>query len=132
MNCNRGLIEEVEVTITILVDNTVMELIPDNKFVDRLSKPSHSYLCEHGFSALIEVEGKKILLDTGSTGIAVVHNLNLLGLKPEDIDIIVVSHGHIDHTGGLSNFSAKIIAHPDAFLKRYLETPTGFNYDLTS
>ena len=132
MKRERGLLEAVEGTVTILVDNTVMELIPDSKFVDRLSKPNHSYICEHGFSALIEVEGKKILVDTGSTGVAVMHNLKLLGVKPEDIDIIVVSHGHIDHTGGLSHFPAKVIAHPDAFLKRYLETPAGFNYDLTS
>jgi len=132
MKSDTRLLEVVEATVTILVDNTVMELIPNSKFVDRLSKPSHSYLSEHGFSALIEVEGKKILLDTGSTGIAVTHNLKLLGIKPEDIDMVVVSHGHNDHTGGLSNFPGKIIAHPDAFLKRYLETPTGFSYDLTS
>ena len=132
MKRDRGHVEVVAAAVTILVDNTVMELIPDSKFVGRLSKPSHSYLCEHGFSVLIEVEGKKILVDTGGTGVAVMHNLKLLGITPEDIDIIVVSHGHIDHTGGLSHFPAKIIAHPDAFLKRYLETPSGFRYDLTS
>ncbi len=132
MKYDRGVFEVVEATVTILVDNTVMELIPDNKFVDRLSKPSNSYICEHGFSVLIETEGKKILIDTGSTGVAVTHNLNRLGMKPEDIDIVVISHGHNDHTGGLTNFSARIIAHPDAFQKRYLETPAGVTYDLTS
>jgi len=131
MKYDIGPLEAVEATVTILVDNTVMELIPGSKFVDRLSKPSNSYICEHGFSVLIEAEDKKILIDTGSTGIAVLHNLKLLGIKPEDIDIVVVSHGHNDHTGGLTHFSARIIAHPDAFLKRYLETPTGINYDLT-
>lgn len=78
-----------------------------------------------------EAEGKKILVDTGATGIAVTHNLKLLGIQPEDIDVIFLSHGHNDHTGGLSNFSARIIAHPDAFFKRFLVTPKEEQFDLT-
>ncbi len=123
--------EPVKVRITILVDNTIMELIPDSQFVTRLSKPRSSFICEHGFSALIETNNRKILVDTGSTGIAVTHNLRLLGIRPEEIDIIVLSHGHYDHTGGLNNFITKIIAHPDAFLERYLITPSGMKIDLT-
>lgn len=123
--------DPISARITILVDNTIMELIPDSRFVTRLSKPKNSFICEHGFSALIEVEGKKILLDTGATGIAVTHNLNLLGIKPEDIDTIVLSHGHNDHTGGLSSFPARIIAHPDAFSRRYMVTSAGLKFDLT-
>lgn len=123
--------EPVSVRITILVDNTIMELIPSTQFVTRLSRPGGSFVCEHGFSALIETEDKKILVDTGATGIAVVHNLKLLGIGPEDIDIIVLSHGHNDHSGGLSRFSSRIIAHPDSFFKRYLVTPKGDNFDLT-
>ncbi|GAB4406643.1 MAG: MBL fold metallo-hydrolase [Thermodesulfovibrionales bacterium] len=123
--------EPISVRITILVDNTIMELIPDSRFVTRLSMPRNSFICEHGFSALIEAEDKKILVDTGATGIAVSHNLQLLGLRPADIDVIVLSHGHNDHTGGLSSFPARIIAHPDAFFKRYLVTPNGKNFDLT-
>lgn len=123
--------EPVSARITILVDNTIMELIPGDQLVTRLSKPGSSYICEHGFSALVEAEGKKILIDTGATGVAVIYNLKLLGIRPEDIDVIVLSHGHNDHTGGLTNFPSRIIAHPDAFYKRYLVTPSGAKFDLT-
>ena len=123
--------EPVSASITILVDNTIMELIPGSKFIARLSGPRNSFLAEHGFSALIEAGNKKILLDTGATGVAVVHNLKLLGLKPEDIDMVVLSHGHNDHSGGLKLFPGKIIAHPDAFAERYLVTPAGASFDLT-
>lgn len=123
--------EPISARITILVDNTIMELIPNGQFFTRLSRPNNSFICEHGFSALIETDDKKILVDAGATGIAVIHNLRLLGIEPEDIDIIVLSHGHNDHTGGLSNFRARIIAHPDAFYKRYLIAPKGMKFDLS-
>lgn len=121
----------VSARITILVDNTIMELIPNGRFFTRLSKPNNSFICEHGFSALIETGGKNILVDAGATGIAVTHNLRLLGIEPEDVDVIVLSHGHNDHTGGLSRVPARIIAHPDAFYNRYLVAPTGAKFDLT-
>ena len=55
---------------------------------------------EHGFSALIETEGKKILFDTGQTG-AFVKNADYLGLDLSEVDFVVLSHGHYDHTGGV-------------------------------
>jgi len=123
--------EPISSRVTILVDNAVMELIPNSQFVTRLSMPNKSFICEHGFSALVESEGKRILIDTGSVGIAVTHNLKLLGINPEDIDIIFLSHGHYDHTGGILSFPAKVIAHPSAFFKRYLVTSNGTRLDLT-
>lgn len=123
--------EPVSSRVTILVDNAVMELIPNSQFVTRLSMPDKSFICEHGFSALVEAEGKRILIDTGSVGIAVTHNLKLLGINPEDIDLIFLTHGHYDHTGGILSFPAKVIAHPSAFFKRYLLTPVGTRLDLT-
>lgn len=124
--------EPVRAEITIIVDNTVMELIPGSGFVNRLSRPGASFLCEHGFSALIETGGRRVLVDTGSTGVAVSHNLRLLGIGPEDIDVVVLSHGHSDHTGGLLNFPCRIVAHPDSFDRKYLVTPNGARYDLTA
>lgn len=53
-----------------------------------------------GFSCYIEAE-KRILFDTGDNGHALVHNLKKLGVDIADIDIIVLSHDHWDHTGGL-------------------------------
>jgi 7,8-dihydropterin-6-yl-methyl-4-(beta-D-ribofuranosyl)aminobenzene 5'-phosphate synthase len=125
-------LEAVKAAITILVDNTIMELVPDSKLIKRLSKPSKNFIAEHGFAALIETDDKKILVDTGTTGTVVEHNLNLLGLTFDDIDFVFLSHGHNDHSGGLKKFKGKIIAHPDSFFKRYLVPKEGVSYDLTS
>jgi 7,8-dihydropterin-6-yl-methyl-4-(beta-D-ribofuranosyl)aminobenzene 5'-phosphate synthase len=57
----------------------------------------------HGFSALIEdAEVSPLLFDTGADGPALLHNMRELNIDPQDISIIVISHAHGDHTGGLS------------------------------
>lgn len=78
------------------------------------------FLAEHGLSYLIEVKGKAILFDTGSTDVFL-ENGRRLGLDiPSTIDEIVLSHGHWDHGNGLRFLKNKtLIAHPDAFMKRY-------------
>ncbi len=53
-----------------------------------------------GFSCLIE-NGKKILFDCGDKGKPLMENMEKLGIDPASIDIIVLSHDHWDHTGGL-------------------------------
>jgi len=53
-----------------------------------------------GFSCLIE-NNKKVLFDTGDNGSDLLYNLKKLSYDPQDIDIIVLSHEHWDHTGGL-------------------------------
>lgn len=124
-------LEKVKAKLTILVDNTVMELIPDSPMIKRRSKPQCNFLAEHGFSVLIETEEANILLDTGATGIVLEHNLGLLGLTADDIDLVVFSHGHNDHTGGMGRIKGKIIAHPDSFRERYLSPNENVKYDLT-
>ena len=54
-----------------------------------------------GFAVLIEAGGKKILFDTGRRGRYLLHNMMFLDVKPEDIDKMVISHGHASHTGGI-------------------------------
>ena len=56
-----------------------------------------------GFSAYIEM-GKtpSILFDTGTDSPTLLHNMKELNIDPEKIGIIVISHAHFDHTGGLS------------------------------
>ena len=125
-------LEVVEASVTILVDNTIMELIPWSKMISRLSKPGSNFIAEHGFAALLEVEDKAILIDTGATGVALEHNLTLIGRAIEDIDALFFSHGHNDHTGGLHKFKGKIYAHPLAFKQRYLVPKEGISYELTS
>ena len=60
-----------------------------------------------GFSALIEIENTPLLLfDTGNNGTPLLDNMQQLGIDPEDIGIIVISHAHGDHTGGLLDILA--------------------------
>jgi 7,8-dihydropterin-6-yl-methyl-4-(beta-D-ribofuranosyl)aminobenzene 5'-phosphate synthase len=56
-----------------------------------------------GFSCLIEGEHMPaILFDTGSSGHILLHNMNELKIEPGSIDIVVISHAHHDHVGGLA------------------------------
>ncbi|MCK4369365.1 MAG: MBL fold metallo-hydrolase [Dehalococcoidales bacterium] len=56
-----------------------------------------------GFSAFIESEkGPPILFDTGADSPTLVHNMKELNIDPKNIEAIVISHAHGDHTGGLS------------------------------
>jgi len=79
---------------------------------------------EWGYSVLIKAADKTILFDTGTSGIAVENAYNM-GLDLTDVDMIVLSHGHYDHTGGLKAALERIrkeipiIAHPDMFSLKY-------------
>ncbi len=80
-------------------------------------------IAEWGLSMLVETAEKKILFDTGA-GIAAMHNVTNMGIDLSDIDCIVLSHGHYDHTGGLYNTLRRtgpkpIIAHPDIWTSKY-------------
>ncbi len=84
----------------------------------------------HGFSALVEYRGYKILVDTGVDGGILLRNMNALGIKPADIDYLFLTHGHYDHTEGLKALLEAregkkliIIAHPDIFAKRVALKP---------
>ena len=56
-----------------------------------------------GFSSLIEAKNAPpILFDTGADSRTLLHNMKKLGIDPKGIGIIVISHAHGDHTGGLS------------------------------
>jgi len=58
-----------------------------------------------GFSCYIEHEGKKILFDTGSNSYKLVFNMRSMGVNIKTIDILIVSHNHWDHTGGLTTIT---------------------------
>jgi len=55
-----------------------------------------------GFSCLVKLKDKNILFDTGSDSPTLLSNMEKLELNPKEIDTIVLSHIHGDHTGGLS------------------------------
>jgi 7,8-dihydropterin-6-yl-methyl-4-(beta-D-ribofuranosyl)aminobenzene 5'-phosphate synthase len=57
-----------------------------------------------GFGAWIVADSTTILFDTGGDGKILMNNINFLGLNPKDVDIVVISHNHWDHIGGLNKF----------------------------
>lgn len=76
---------------------------------------------EFGLSFLLE-EDKKVLFDLGPSDVFI-RNAKILGISLEDIDCIVLSHGHWDHGNGLKYIkNKKLICHPDCFIERYIKT----------
>jgi 7,8-dihydropterin-6-yl-methyl-4-(beta-D-ribofuranosyl)aminobenzene 5'-phosphate synthase len=84
-------------------------------------------LAEWGLSILVEVDDYKVLLDTG-LDISAARNAAILGINLSEIDKIVLSHGHRDHTGGLRHVlnamrkEIEVIAHPDIWASKYSRT----------
>jgi len=57
-----------------------------------------------GFACLIEGCGKTVLFDTGADGEILLQNMQRLGIDPASPEIVVISHHHLDHIGGLGSF----------------------------
>lgn len=105
----------MKVKITFLVENTV---------------PTPEWKGEYGFSALVTVDNKSYLFDTGSAD-ALFANAATAGLNLSDIDGIIISHGHFDHTGGLIKAlqlakNKKVYAHSKIFIDRYVDTGSDY------
>jgi 7,8-dihydropterin-6-yl-methyl-4-(beta-D-ribofuranosyl)aminobenzene 5'-phosphate synthase len=75
--------------------------IKDFKITILSTMLSDSHIGEWGFSAMIEVDGKRILFDAGSRENTVLQNAKELNINLDNIDNIYLSHNHKDHTGGL-------------------------------
>lgn len=75
---------------------------------------------DDGFSAYIEIENNKILFDAGPSE-KFMKNAEKLGIDLNQVNTIVLSHGHYDHGDGLKYFNNKVefIAHPNCTLKRW-------------
>ncbi|PKM65389.1 MAG: MBL fold metallo-hydrolase [Firmicutes bacterium HGW-Firmicutes-2] len=90
-------------------------LVDNNTYIDQY------YYGEPGVSYYIEDEDTKLLWDVGYSDLFL-RNANAMGIDLENLDAIVISHGHDDHTRGLKYYFDKshkkditVIAHPDAF-----------------
>lgn len=78
---------------------------------------------KHGLCLYIETEQHKILFDLGPDD-TFLYNAKQCGIDLKAVDTVIISHGHVDHGGGLSTFfqinrTAKIYVHPDAFVPHY-------------
>ena len=130
------------IEITVLMDNYTDVLLGNTDVVtrpvlrkgDEISR--NTLVAEHGLSILVTVyqgeESHRILFDTGHTEIGVPHNLRQLETDLSSIEAIVLSHGHMDHTGALYPIlkglpkPMNLVVHPWAFHSpRLLKWPDG-------
>ncbi len=93
-------------------------------------------VAEHGFSALVEVttargDRHRLLFDTGVSPDGMVENMRRLAVRPDGIEVVVCSHGHFDHTGGLDGLARALggranlpmVIHPEFWSRRRLALP---------
>jgi len=127
------------VTIEVLVDNFFDVFEPSRPGIvervvpGRLKKP---LVAAHGLAYLVTLNqgGKlsRILMDAANSPLPLFNNLEALEHDLDEIDAVVLSHGHPDHYGGLFEFLAKrpggplpVFLHQDVFLPKILVTPRG-------
>ena len=133
------------VTVTTLVENVYDIFMPDQRPAYRSGPGStkgrlgtatmlngsvpDQLVAEHGFSVLLEVQRQgrthRLVFDLGASPNGMVENMRRLDLDPKDVEAVVCSHGHFDHTAGLDGLArylgrAKlpVIIHPDFWNRR--------------
>lgn len=84
---------------------------------------------EHGLSLFINTKKHKLLFDVGATSLFAI-NAKKLNVNLSDVDLVIISHGHYDHGGGLKTFlnlnsKAKIYFNQKAFQNHYANRPNG-------
>ena len=105
--------------VTTLVENSV-------------AQSGQALLAEHGLSFYIETGNRKILFDTGQN-LAISNNARVLGIELNQIDTVVLSHGHYDHSGGLQSILERnkdftLYGHPDVFSPKVKKTNGNYKY----
>ncbi len=129
------------IDLTILVDNAIDVLLPSTPIVRRPALPWDFFdrehlIAEHGYSLYLSIfqDGKEasLLYDAGLSRNTAIHNLDVLGIKANELRTVVLSHGHADHHGGLEGIYQRVgrqhlplVLHPDAWKERKVVFPTG-------
>ena len=148
------------VAVTILIDNVCDLLLQDTGPARRpplagpkVPRAAASFLeggegydslrAEHGFSALITVtkagRERRVLFDAGLTPDGLVDNMRRLSISPKDIEAIVLSHGHWDHTTGMDGLARTlgkanlpVVIHPEFWSRRRIAIPGREPFELFS
>ncbi len=148
------------VEVLTVIDNVVDLLLGSTEGVKRLSPagpegPERAFveapflesgravdapIAEHGLAFLVSVtrddERRTLLFDTGSTVGGLAHNLRVMGVDASEIEAVVLSHGHFDHTIGLNGLAdlfetpPPLVAHPDCWLQRRVSPPGRKSFEL--
>ena len=137
-----------KVEIWTLEDNYIDLVSGDNSAIVTRAMPvkdmkvTNSILAEHGFAALVATTTREktrtMLFDFGFSEDVVARNAAALGVDLTKVEVAALSHGHMDHFGGMAQIAAKIgkkglglILHPVAFRRnRYLEPIQGIKVGL--
>ena len=130
-----------KVEILIVVDNTIDMLLASTPMARRCPLPCDALarevlVAEHGFAVLVTVSwehsSESLLFDAGLSRNGLIHNMDVLEVRPGEFRAIILSHGHADHTRGLTGLVERLgkrrmplLLHPDALLERKLMLPGG-------
>ena len=144
-------LNEVEkVEILTLQDNYVDVAAFDSTEIVQRALPvkdmeiKNSILAEHGFSAIVTVYAddtpRSILFDFGFSEHGAAYNADALEIDLSAIEAMVLSHGHMDHFGGLAQLAERVgkngielVLHPTAFrTSRYVKISEEFKIKLPS
>ena len=117
---NEGVISMVDNETS---SNVMITIVYDNNEFDKNLKTAW------GFSCLVELEDKKILFDTGGDSPTLLNNMEKLKMDLKEIDIVVLSHIHGDHTGGLTGVLEK---NPDVTVYIPKSFPSSFKNEIKS
>ncbi len=110
-----GPVPEVDrLAVRVVIDSYQLAIAPNMKMsnveVERFGMPpaGKSLLGEFGLAMHLESQRgdviRNMLLDFGFTPETLNNNVQMLGIEPEGIDALILSHGHYDHFGGLAGF----------------------------
>ncbi len=87
-----------------------------------------------GNCSYIETKRHKILIDIGNSSAYVERSLRSIGVEPNEIDMILITHAHVDHIAGLRVFSKKYS--PRVYMTEKIFKESGLNisnvYDIPS